>query len=365
MKVAFRVDASSQIGTGHLMRCLTLADALKQRGALTRFVSRHMPEHFRTMLVSKGHEFTLLQSSPDGENTDRLVHSHWLGTGQLADAQETIQVLSDMAWDWLVVDHYALDERWETALRKAARNILVIDDLADRTHDCDVLLDQNLHADMDSRYGSNVPKHCQSLLGPRYALLRDEFRQLHEKTIPRNGTVKRVLVFFGGIDADNYTGQSIEALGNIEDQLQVDVVIGTEHPYRMQIDAECVRLGFTFHVQTSRMAELMAVADLSIGAGGTASWERCCLGLPALVVSLADNQVCIAKELGLFGACIHLGYLDNVDAADIHGAVVDLVRHPERLQALSQKAYSLVDGLGVDRLRQVMGVGHENRYSVH
>lgn len=355
MKVAFRVDASSQIGTGHLMRCLTLADALKQRGVHTRLVSRHMPEHFRAMLATKGHEFTLLESSPDNAISDRLAHSHWLGTSQLADARDTIRALSDSIWDWLVVDHYALDERWEMALHSATRNILVIDDLADRVHDCEVLLDQNLHADMDSRYDRKVPKHCRLLLGPRYALLRDEFRKLHEQTMPRSGLVKRILVFFGGIDADNYTRRAIEALVNIKaTQLQVDVVIGAQHPCREQLETECAQRGFTCHVQTSRMAELMAEADLSIGAGGTATWERCCLGLPALTIPVAENQnkqIAGAAVEGLLYAPDLKDELDNM-----------LVRHLSALMgnsylrnAISRNGMRAVDGGGV--LRTVGHIG--------
>ena len=173
MNIAFRVDASTQIGTGHFMRCLTLADALKQHGAKIRFASRHMPEYLRDMLVVKGHEFMLLDSSPSDAISDGLSHANWLGTSQHADAQDTVQALSGQTWDWLIVDHYALDARWESALRQTAKNIFVIDDIADRQHDCDVLLDQNLYADMDSRYTGKVPAHCQLLLGPRYALLRD------------------------------------------------------------------------------------------------------------------------------------------------------------------------------------------------
>ena len=356
MKIAIRVDATNQIGTGHLMRCLTLADALKQRGAQVRFVSRHMPEHLRHMLAVKGHEFILLKSSPSDVSPNDLSHAHWLGTSQWADAQDTIQALSNHVWDWLVVDHYALDVRWESVFRQTTKNILVIDDIADRQHDCDVLLDQNFYADMDTRYTGKVPAHCRLLIGPCYALLREEFRHMREQVNPRTGTIKRVLVFFGGVDAGNSTGCVIKALVNIGiPGLLVDVVIGAQHPCREQIEAECAQYGFICHVQTARMAELMAAADLAIGAGGAASWERCCLGLPALIVALADNQIDIAKALDLFGASIYLGSLEIASATLMRRAIIDLVNHQIRLAALSQKSYSLVDGLGIDRLCQSLG----------
>jgi UDP-2,4-diacetamido-2,4,6-trideoxy-beta-L-altropyranose hydrolase len=349
--IAFRVDATNQIGTGHFMRCLTLADGLKQRGAHIRFISRELPMHLRVMLAEKGIELASLDSNARPSPTDDLAHAHWLGTSQAQDAQDTIDVLSDQSWDWLVVDHYALDSRWETMLRQTATKILVIDDIADRQHDCDVLLDQNFYADMQTRYTGKVPSHCELLLGPRYALLRDEFRQMHEQIMPRTGPVKKMLVFFGGVDADNYTGRAIAALSeiNISDS-HVDVVIGAQHPYRDQIKGACAQHGFICHVQTDKMAELMGAADLAIGAGGSASWERCCMGLPALLVALADNQISIAMDLDRYGACIYIGTAKSANTELMRNALTNLLNAPSQLRALSEKAYSLVDGMGADRV---------------
>ena len=232
MKSAIRVDASGQIGTGHLMRCLTLADALKPSGAQIRFVSRHMPEHLRVMLSSNGHEFALLNGVSSEQTAYGSSYAHWLGVSQAQDARDTTHALFGQTWDWLIVDHYALDAGWETALRSSAKYILVIDDIADRQHDCDVLLDQNFYADMDTRYTGKVPAHCQLLLGPRFALLREEFRRMREHIKPRIGPVKRVLIFFGGVDAENYTLCAIEALACLSNSdLNVGVVIGAQHPH--------------------------------------------------------------------------------------------------------------------------------------
>lgn len=349
-KVVFRVDASSQIGTGHFMRCLTLADALKQSGGKSRFISRQLPEHLRGMLVANGHEFVLLNSAENDAKVDELVHAHWLGVSQAQDAADSIQVLSDVDWDWLVVDHYALDFRWEFALRQAARKILVIDDLADRQHDCDVLLDQNLYADMGRRYSEKVPSHCLLLLGPAYALLRDEFRQLHEQTKPRNRSVRCVLVFFGGVDADNYTGRAIEALSEIDiSDLHIDVVIGAQHPCRELIKAACARHGFVCHIQTDKMAELMAAADLAIGAGGATTWERCCLGLPTLTICTADNQqkqVADAAREGLLYSPEIQGDLNQT----IRRHTSALIENSYLRQFISRNSMQLVNGLGVSRV---------------
>ena len=195
MKIVFRTDASSQIGTGHFMRCLTLADELKKQGAQIRFISRNLPPHLSEMLKAKGVEYIPLITDATQEPIDELTHSNWLGTSQNQDAQATIQALADCSCDFLVVDHYALDKRWESAVRLSCKKLMVIDDLADRQHDCDVLLDQNFYADMQTRYIDKVPEHCQLLLGPRYALLREEFRTSREKVKVRVGDVKKYWYF--------------------------------------------------------------------------------------------------------------------------------------------------------------------------
>jgi UDP-2,4-diacetamido-2,4,6-trideoxy-beta-L-altropyranose hydrolase len=356
MRVAIRVDASHQIGTGHFMRCLTLADGLKKRGAQIRFVSRHLPGHLQDMLKMRWHESAMLDGTLCETAADELAHAHWLGVGQEADAQGCIEALADHVWEWLVVDHYALDTRWESELQKVVKNILVIDDLADRVHACDVLLDQNFYGDMDTRYVGKVPAQCRLWLGPRYALLRDEFRQWREQIEPRKGAVRRVLVFFGGVDAANYTGRTVGALAALGiGRLLVDVVIGEQHPCREQIELACVQHQFICNVQTNRMAELMAAADLSIGAGGSATWERCCLGLPALVISLADNQVEIAKSLDQLGACRYLAPREVSNEETFRKVMLDLLSDTRQVAELSKRAYSIVDGRGVDRLCGALG----------
>ncbi|MDP2759423.1 MAG: UDP-2,4-diacetamido-2,4,6-trideoxy-beta-L-altropyranose hydrolase [Sideroxyarcus sp.] len=354
--VAIRADATSRIGTGHFMRCLTLADALRQRGARIRFVSRDLPAHLCDMLKARGMELMPLSSNVAEDTSGDLAHSEWLGTSQAQDARDTALALSEGTWDWLVVDHYALDARWEALLRGSARQIMVIDDIADRQHDCDVLLDQNYYADMQTRYAGKVPEHCRLLLGPRYALLREEFRKLREHVKPRTGEVRRILVFFGGVDAYNYTGLAIEALAGLGiEGISVDVVIGAQHPRRSDIEIICATLGYVCHVQTSRMAELMAAADLAIGAGGSASWERCCLGVPALLVALAENQIDIAKALDSIGACIYLGTKEVTDSITLQRAIANLLDTHDQLEVVSQRAFSLVDGMGVEKVCQELG----------
>lgn len=351
MNIAFRVDVSTLTGSGHFMRCLTLADRFRLRGDTTRFVCRSIPEHFARMLVAGGHELAelpaasnpVIASDPDGG------YAGWLGVTQEQDADDTVAALAGRSWDWLVVDHYAIDRRWETCLRKSASGILVIDDLADRDHDCDWLLDQN-RIDGGNAYRNRVPAACGVLLGPRYALLREEFARQHQNALPRQGEVRRVFVCFGGVDASGYTLHAIQALAGMgAADLAVDVVTGAQNPHLEDIRVLCARYGYACHIQTDRMAGLMAAADLAIGAGGVNLWERCAAGLPALVVITAENQreqVDVAARLGVI-------YVPD-QSADLAGMLAShlyaLIRNRRLRHALSVQGIQTVDGRGAARV---------------
>jgi UDP-2,4-diacetamido-2,4,6-trideoxy-beta-L-altropyranose hydrolase len=352
MKIAFRVDASSQIGTGHFMRCLTLANALQERGAQIFFLSRSLPEYMRNMLAVKGHESVLLKSGLKENSPGDLFHSHWLGTSQYDDAQESIQALSNHSWDWLVVDHYALDVRWESNLRRTVKKIMVIDDLADRKHECDLLLDQNLYREAEKRYKGLLPESCTQLIGPRYALLNPEFAKMRQKVKRTTGNVEQLFVFLGGADIDNVTGQVLEAILSIGcSDLKVDVVVGKANPHRKVIKDYCLHhSNFNYHCNVSNMAELMASADLAIAAGGATTWERCCLGLPSLVVATAENQLemCIyGADQGLFH---YLGKAAQMKAHDYSVVLSTFLSRAENLSVFSRRGYHQVDGRGVERV---------------
>ncbi len=303
MKILFRVDATTEIGSGHFMRCLNLAEALKPVSTEICFLSRNLPVHLQTLLAKKRLVFLPLNRPENFARIDELKHSDWLGTSQELDALDCIQVADD-TWDWLVVDHYGIDTRWEIKLRPSTKKILVIDDLADRQHDCDFLLDQNLFIDKDSRYKNLVPAHCTLLLGSGFALLRDEFVKLRKRCKARTGSIKRVLVYFGSIDVDNYTAIAIQALVSIhKPNLQVDVVIGIQHPFLRQIQSLCIDNNFVCHIQTQHIAELIIAADLAIGAGGISTYERLFLRLPAILKPVSFNQIeslTYMSSIGLF-----------------------------------------------------------------
>lgn len=355
-RVAFRVDASARIGSGHFARCLTLADALRQRGAQAAFLCRHLPAHMAALLAARTYDLRRLDNAaPRPVAAESALYAGWLGIDQSDDAQAAVRALSGETWDWVVVDHYALDSTWEEPVRAVANRVLVIDDIANRQHSADVLLDQNYYPDMSRRYAGKVTADCQLLLGPTYALLREEFGRLHADVRPRSGPVRRVLVFFGGVDAGNYTEVAVRALGEMAStRLHVDVVIGAQHPSPQNIRSACAKYGFECHVETAQMAQLMAAADLGIGGAGSATWERCCVGLPALIISLADNQTDIAHGVDLCGAGWYLGTQEVVALPALRDAIRALLHDRARLESFSRNAYSLVDGRGASRVCDVL-----------
>lgn len=357
LRIAFRVDASAQIGTGHFMRCLTLAGKLRQHGAHIHFISRNMPEHARAMLAAKGYEFALLKDDQNDKQKGGLAHAHWLGTSQAQDAMDTIQAMSGRAWDWLVVDHYALDAEWESIMRPYCNHIMVIDDLADRNHDCDLLLDQNYYRNQEQRYQGLVPEHCATLLGPAHALLRPEFIEAKHRLRVRDGTVKRILVFFGGSDIVNQTQNVVQAIKHLDRlDIKVDVVVGTDNPHRDTIRALCDgQQNVTFSCQVSNMAERIQNADLAIGAGGVAMWERCFLGLPAITVIIAANQERTVEDTASIGAIENLGWYDQLCPEDYTRAIAGMIENPQKARQISESALSAMQAKGGTSTMDVLG----------
>lgn len=353
MRVAVRVDASLQIGTGHFMRTLALANCLAKNSVRVRFVCRDLPSYLAEVAASMGHEVAIMPTDgrtavPDG---GPLAHSHWLRATQASDALQCHQALLDANFDWVVVDHYALDSRWESSIRGRGRKILVIDDLADRKHDCDVILDQNLYPNLERRYDQLVPDGCEKLLGPRFALLREEFARVREGVAQRPNKIGRILVFMGGGDAFNHTGRVLAGIASARiSRPHVDVVIGKQHPNLEEILAFAKLSGFYVHIQTDQMANLMAVADLSVGATGSASWERCCLGLPTIGVPVAANQVPIGEALRDVGAIIMIGASLESLANELASTLETLSVNTARLADMASVASTLVDGGGCQRV---------------
>lgn len=316
--VAIRVDSSEQIGSGHLMRCLTLAERLRKDGADVHFISRDLAGSLNHLVREQGFSVHILPRHAD--HPALTGYAAWLTVPQAVDAEETAAILRQLfSVGQLVVDSYALDVAWEHSLRPLVREIFVIDDLANRPHDCDVLLDQNYYREMRHRYDGLVPPHCKLLLGPRHALLREEFYEAREHLRERDGVLRRILVFYGGSDVTRETEKAIRALVQLQlPSVAVDVVVGGSNSRRAYIKELCAAHDFLhYHCQVSNMAELMAHADLCLGAGGTTTWERCFLGLPAIVTAVAENQIQICEDCAEAGYICYLGRWDEVTEEDL------------------------------------------------
>jgi UDP-2,4-diacetamido-2,4,6-trideoxy-beta-L-altropyranose hydrolase len=312
MRVVFRADASVQIGTGHVMRCLTLADALRARGAECLFVTRALPGHLGGVIEERGFELTLL--APPAQDADVIAgppaHAAWAGVSWQHDMAETRDAIAQA--DWLVLDHYAFDGRWQQGLRDRVDRIMVIDDLADRPHRAALLLDQNLGR-AASDYDGLVPEDCRRLIGQRYALLRPEFALLRETALAQRKArgLRHLMISMGGTDVGNATSIVLRALSGAElpRDIRLSVVMGSSAPTLARVRELAAQMPWPTEVlvDVRDMAALMADADLAIGAGGGTTWERCCLGLPSIIVETAENQAHSVAAMVAAGAALGTG----------------------------------------------------------
>jgi len=355
MKIAIRTDASSQIGTGHVMRCLALAEVLHQRGADIHFISRELAGNVFAVIRQHGHSLHALPPVSDPVSAGNgTAHAHWLEAPAADDAEQTLAVLKKLGGvDVLIVDHYALDAAWEKPMRAAVTTLCVVDDLADRRHDCDLLLEQT--PDAQTRYENLVPLNCRMLMGPSYALLRSEFVSWHHKAKPRDGTVRRLLVCFGGVDAVNNTGRVVEAIRILKrPELQVDVVAGMANPHVATLREQCADLTNVRVLHApANLAELMAQADLSVGAGGVMLWERVCLGLPTLAVVAAENQRLVMQSLAQSGQIFTLEPHEMVPE-HLARTLDDILSQADALKTMSRLNYQQVDGAGAARVAEAL-----------
>lgn len=341
MRMVIRCDSSTLIGTGHVMRCLTLADELKQRGVEVSFISRENPGNLCEFIRDRGY---VVYSLPQLATETDFVKM---------DADETKEILLSKYLnnvEWLIVDNYSIGVNWELAVRPYVKKIMVIDDLANRLHDCDILLDQNLFRNMNFRYDGLTPLKCVNLFGPQYALLRNEFRDAQRNRTYRSWGIKRILIFFGGSDFTNETAKVLKAINELSlPEISVDVVVGSANPYRDEIKELCMVMpNVSYYCQINNMATLMLTADLSIGGGGSTAWERCCVGLPSIVVPIADNQVEPMRQLAEVGA-IEL-YTGDKTFEGYFSILQKFIIYKQSLEVMVQKGLQLYDGKGAERV---------------
>lgn len=341
MKVAIRTDASAEIGSGHVIRCLTLADQLRGSGGDVIFLCATLPGALSDLVRSRGYVCAQLPPS--------------VASSVTIDADETKAALTEIIpgiLDWVVVDHYSLDFRWEQSVRACCRRLMVIDDIANRQHSCDLLLDQNY--DDQSRYQGLVPADCRLLLGPGYALLRPEYVESRREDF-RIRPLQRVFVFFGGSDRGDLTGITLKALSAPEFiDLEVDLVVGANYAHYDTLSKLSSDRGKTaIHGPRLHLADLMAKADLAIGAGGVTNWERMTVGLPSLVITLADNQVPISEQLHQRGVIRLLGKSEDITEKLVRDALLEEIPTGKYLKRIIP-ALAICDGQGAGRVLKAM-----------
>lgn len=351
MDVVFRVDASSQIGTGHVMRCLSLADELKSNNNVS-FVCRNNVGHLINFIKNRGYRVYVIPVE-EYWSANRSDYKDYQNADLMIDASQTIEALQHITVDWLIVDHYAIDYKWESELKKYVKSVLVIDDLANRRHDCDVLLDQNwFGTETIGRYSNLLPKDCSPLLGPNFALLSKKYSIARSQKKLHNGNINKILIFMGGVDSGGQTAKALEALCCEElKHISVDVVIGNSNKDNNKIiKIASSRKRTVIHKLLPSLVDLMMKADLMLCAGGSTTWERCCLGLPAIVVISAKNQSKFTKLLAKDGVHLLLGSSKEINSQDWFVKICELTSDRDRVKKMSISSSTMVDGEGVSRV---------------
>lgn len=360
MRVVFRVDASLQIGTGHVMRCLTLAHALADKGVKCDFICREHPGNLVGLIRDRGYIAYALPTSRDHDV--HLSHSTWLGATQEQDVQGCIPILNVLKPDWIVVDHYALDARWEHGISFHCRRLMAIDDLADRPHECDFLLDQT-YGRTSNHYRKFVPTGCLLLCGSQYALLRPEFPILRDYSLRRRRSpaVSELLVSMGGVDITNTACAVLQAMHatSLPAACRITVVMGQTAPWLYEVQEQAANLPWSTRVLVGvrDMAQLMADSDLAIGAAGSTTWERCCLGLPSAILVVADNQRYAAQLLAKNQAVRIIDGGSGLQASIVR-FVDDMINGNGLLEKSCISASCVTDGQGCARvIKHLFSIG--------
>lgn len=351
MKVYIRTDASVEIGTGHVMRCIVLAEQLRKRKVEVTFICRPLIGNLISFIKEKGFPVKVLLEYKDANRN--LIN--WMKENWKLDAKETADKITEQMNDahWLIIDHYGIDAKWEKLLKQNVKRIMVIDDLANRNHDCDLLLDQNLYRNMLTRYNGLVPAKTKQLLGTKYVLLRDEFlpyinfkRNIHE--------VKKILISFGGSDPTNETLKVLKAMESLNlTDLQIDVIIGYSNPHRNIILDYCQHLPYVqVHINAQHISKLMKEAHIAIGSGGSSTWERIFMCLPTLTIETALNQREILRYLSEIGVIYHLGKSEKVDESHITIGILELITNKNKLKQMIDSLTKLKEQFEVNAVSE-------------
>jgi UDP-2,4-diacetamido-2,4,6-trideoxy-beta-L-altropyranose hydrolase len=332
------------MGAGHLYRCLSLAESLRDLAAEVTFICRDLPGNQCALVSEAGFPF---QKLPAYDETKEFPWQE--------DANLTLAAM-DKPSRSMVVDHYSIDSRWESLVAAKAPKILVIDDIANRPHRCSWLLDGGYVINGDGRYEKLLGKDASLLLGPAYALIRPQFSKARTKMARNYTQAKEVLVYFGSGDSFGSTLRFLEALSNLAlKNTSVKILLSKNDPSRAEISTKAKDLSYVSILDTtSDMASLMLSADIFVGSGGMISWERACLGLPSIVATIAENQVPSTAFLAETGHILYLGPADQASPASYGSALQLLVENETIRSMLGRSSAKLVDGRGAIRVAKIL-----------
>lgn len=327
MTILVRADASPELGSGHVVRCVNLVQCLRDTGELVVLAASDITPVVAEWLHAQG--FNVSRVPPLTEGVE--------------DASSCLRL--GLSPDLVIVDHYDLDAQWELVMRSSGATIVVIDDLANRPHDCDVLIDPSPVQDPRARYQGLVPEDARLFLGPAFALLREDFL-LPNLARERDGTIERVLVFLGGGVTSGQVLAVLQAIDLLEGPLlEVVVLLGYSFPDQGPVhDFAVGRPWLSIVGVTDDVPALMSWADLAIGSCGGASWERCAVGLPVLAAVTASNQVDNAMGLTKAGAAVVLGRIGDITLETWARALQVLAGDPAKVRAMSSAALHLTSG---------------------
>tara|TARA_B100000780_G_scaffold148181_1_gene103549 strand:- start:213 stop:1724 length:1512 start_codon:yes stop_codon:yes gene_type:complete len=354
MLVYFRTDLSLKIGTGHAIRCLALSKSLQKKGIETRFIFRDYLDGTRPQIEKLFRKPLFIESEAKEKRGIINNEYRWNNKTLKQDAIATRRLLQNKDIDWLIVDHYSINREWEKVVKKEVKNILVIDDLGDRDHLCDVLLDSNSNPLAHSIYKKRVNKSTDLLLGNKYALLDPNFSKARSNLRKKNFKKPNILIFFGGIDLNEYTLQAVEAVNMLDMNISsVDVVVGGSYANKKALRLLCKKYEFRLHIQTKKMHELMANADISIGSGGSATWERCCVGLPSIVFAAAENQKDIIYHASRKGLIFSPSNKESFNFF-IRKHLISFITNEPLLEFMSNNCLEAIDGQGSNRVANLL-----------
>jgi len=342
--VVIRADASTEIGTGHIMRCLTLANLLRSYGCKIIFICQELSGDLCDFLEEK--EFQVCRIAIDSQKNESLLQ---------LELSQVVNIInqSKLTIDWLIVDHYKLDIKWESKIRPFVNKIMVIDDLANRVHDCDLLLDQNPYNNYQHRYQDLVSNSCLQLLGLDYLMLRSEFTSksnLHKK---QTAIAQNILITMGGTDSRNITCWLIEALEYVPISLSIRIVVGAGCPHTNKIKLAASKANLheiSVEQSVTNISELMLWSDLAICAGGFTTYELAFMGVPTIVISASATQLEAAIALHQLGITKFIGEFGNIPMSSIVSELSDMIFKSEKRVELSYIGKAKIDGYGVNRV---------------